>query len=40
MDVGVDLNAKYDVMCRKAVLINENDEESIHSSLWQHFHLQ
>ena len=39
MDVGVDLNAKYAIMCRKAVLVLEVDEESIHSGLRQHFHL-
>ena len=32
MDVGVDLNAKYAIMCRKTVLIPENDEESTHSA--------
>ena len=40
MDVGVDLNAKYAIMCRKTVLIPENDEESTHSGLRQHFDLQ
>ena len=27
MDVGVDLNAKYALMCRKTVLIPEDDKE-------------
>ena len=40
LDVGVDLNAKYAIMCRKTVLISENDEESTHSCLRQHFDLQ
>ena len=40
MDVGVDLNAKYAIKCRKTVLISENDEESTHSGLRQYFHLQ
>ena len=40
MDVGVDLNAKFAIMCRKTVLIPENDEESTHSDLRQHFDLQ
>ena len=40
MDVGVDLKAKYAIMWPKTVLISENDEESIHSALRQHFHLQ
>ena len=40
MDVGVDLNAKYAIMCRKTVLIPENDEESTHSGLRKHLHLQ
>ena len=28
MDVGVDQNAKYVIICRKTVLIPGNDEES------------
>ena len=40
MDVGVDLNAKYAIMCRKTVLIPENDEESTHSVFRQYFDLQ
>ena len=39
MEVEVDVNAKYAIMCRKTVLISEKDEESTHSGLWQHFHL-
>ena len=30
MDVDVDLNTKYAIVCRKTVLIPENDEESTH----------
>ena len=30
MDVGVDLNAIYAIMCRKTALVPENDEESTH----------
>ena len=37
MDVGVDLNAKYTIMCRKIVLVPENDEEYTLSGLWQYF---
>ena len=39
MDIGVDLNAKYTIMCRKIVviLIRENDEASTLSSLRQTF---
>ena len=33
MDVGVDLNAKYAIICRKTVLIPEKNEESTHSGL-------
>ena len=40
MDVGVDLNAKYAIMCRKTVIIPENDEETTLSGLRQHFYLQ
>ena len=40
MDVGVGLNAKYAIMCRKTVLIPQNDEESTHSDFRQHFRLQ
>ena len=29
MDVDVDLNAKYAIMCHKTVLILDNDEESL-----------
>ena len=39
-DVGVDPNAIYAVMCRKTVLIPENDEESTHLGLRQYFYLQ
>ena len=40
MDVGVDRNAKFAITCRKTILIPENDEESAHSGIWQHFQLQ
>ena len=40
MDAGVDLNAKYAIMCRKTVLIPKDDEELIHSVLRQYSHLQ
>ena len=40
MDVDVDLNTKYVIMCRKTVLILENDEESPHLDLRQHFLLK
>ena len=40
MDVGADLNAKFAIMCRKTVLIPQNDEESTHSGLRQNFHLK
>ena len=40
MNVGIGLNAKYAIMCRQTVLIPENDEESTHSDLRQHFLLQ
>ena len=33
MDVSVDLNAKYAIMCRETILITENDEESATLSL-------
>ena len=35
MVVGVDQNAKYAIMCRKTVLIPEDDEESTHSDIGQ-----
>ena len=35
MDVGIDLNAKYVIMCRKTVLILENYDESTHLGVWQ-----
>ena len=38
INVDLDLNAKYSIMCRKTVLIPENDEESTHSGLRQQFH--
>ena len=31
MDIGVDLNAKYAIMCRKSVLIPEHDDSDIFS---------
>ena len=40
MNVDVDLNTKYAIMCRKTVLILQNNEESIHSAHRQYFHLQ
>ena len=40
LNVGVYLNAKYAIRCRKTVVIPEDDEETTHSDLWQHFHLQ
>ena len=40
MDVGVDLNAKRPIMCRKTLIIPENVEELTHSVLRQHFRLQ
>ena len=40
MDVGVVLNAKYALTWRKTVLITDNDEESTHLVIRQHFHLQ
>ena len=40
MDLGVDLNAKYVIMCRKLVLNPENDKESTFFGLRQHFHFQ
>ena len=36
MYLGVGLNARYVIMCRKAVLISEYDEELTYSGLWQH----
>ena len=38
MDVGVDPNAKYALMCLKTVLNPENDEKSTCSGLWHHIH--
>ena len=40
MDVGADLDAKPAIMCRKTVLIPENDEESAQSGFRQHFHFR
>ena len=40
MDVDVDLNAKYAIMCCKKVIITEDDEESTNSDLRQHSHIQ
>ena len=40
MDIGVVLNAKYAIMCRKTVLTPEDEEESTRLGLHQHFHLQ
>ena len=32
-DAGIDLNAKYAIMCRKTVLIPENDKELTYSGI-------
>ena len=40
MDVGIDLNAIYAIMCRKTVIIPENDEESTHSGLRERYKLE
>ena len=37
MDVDVALNVKYAIMCRKTVLILEDDEESTHSGFGNTF---
>ena len=34
MNVGIDLNENYAIMCLKIVLISKNDEESTYSAIF------